>query len=116
VFSPEGSLVRANPAARRILHGWDLTPNVSTAGSLDEFSDALGQEIWDAIGAGQAMVQTDVNFAKPNGDRISVRRMIQPIVVSGKPCGTLVLLDDVARKRQMQALLERTCRPASPRS
>jgi class 3 adenylate cyclase/ActR/RegA family two-component response regulator len=115
VFSPEGSLVRANPAARRILHGWDLTPNVSTAGSLDEFSDALGQEIWDAIGAGQAMVQTDVNFAKPNGERISVRRMIQPIVVSGKPCGTLVLLDDVARKRQMQALLERTMSSGVPK-
>jgi class 3 adenylate cyclase/ActR/RegA family two-component response regulator len=115
VFSPEGSLVRANPAARRILHGWDLPPNVGTAGSLDEFSDALGQEIWDAIGAGQATVQTDVSIAKPNGERISVRRMIQPIVVSGKRCGTMVLLDDVARKRQMQALLERTMSSGVPK-
>ena len=61
------------------------------------------------------MVQTDVNFAKPNGERISVRRMIQPIVVSGKPCGTMVLLDDVARKRQMQALLERTLSSGVPK-
>jgi class 3 adenylate cyclase/ActR/RegA family two-component response regulator len=108
VFSPEGALVRANPAARRILRGWDLTPSDSTPDNLDAFNNALGQEIWDAIGGGEAPVQTDVKLAKPNGERISVRRMIPPVVVSGKPCGALVLLDDVARKRQMRSLLERT--------
>jgi class 3 adenylate cyclase/CheY-like chemotaxis protein len=106
-FSPEGALVRANPAARRILYGWDLTPSDSTPDSLDAFNNALGQQIWDAIG-GEAPVQTDVELAKPNGERISVRRMIPPVVVSGKPCGTFVLLDDVALKRRMRSLLERT--------
>jgi class 3 adenylate cyclase/CheY-like chemotaxis protein len=115
VFSPEGTLVRANPAARRILHGWDLTPSGSSAGSLDAFNSALGQEIWDAIGGGEAPVQTDVTVAKPNGERISVRRLIPPVVVSGKPCGALVLLDDVARKREMQALLERTLSSGVPK-
>jgi class 3 adenylate cyclase/CheY-like chemotaxis protein len=108
VFSPEGDLVRANPAARRILHGWDLTPSDSPPDSLDAFNNALGQEIWDAIGGGEAPVQTDVKLAKPNGEQISVRRMIPPVVVSGKPCGALVLLDDVAQKHQMRSLLEKT--------
>jgi class 3 adenylate cyclase/CheY-like chemotaxis protein len=109
-FSPEGGLVRANPAARRILYGWDLTPSDSTPDSLDAFNNALGQEIWDAIG-GEAPVETDVDIAKPNGERISVRRMIPPVVVSGKPCGAFVLLDDVALKRRMRSLLERTMSP-----
>jgi class 3 adenylate cyclase/ActR/RegA family two-component response regulator len=108
VFSPEGALVRANPAARRILYGWDLTPSDGTPDSADAFNNALGQEIWNAIGGGEAPVQTDISIAKPNGEWISVRRMIPPVVVSGKPCGALVLLDDVARKREMQSLLERT--------
>jgi class 3 adenylate cyclase/ActR/RegA family two-component response regulator len=109
VFNPEGALVRANPAARRILQGWDLTPNGSTIGSLcDEFNDALGQEIWDAIGGSGDSIPADVNIAKPDGDWISARRVIRPIVVSGKPCGALVLLDDIAQKRQMQSLLEKT--------
>ena len=29
-------------------------------------------------------------------------------MVSGKPCGALVLLDDIALKRRMQSLLEKT--------
>jgi class 3 adenylate cyclase/ActR/RegA family two-component response regulator len=116
VFSPEGALVQANPAARRILNGWDLTPNGSKADSLDEFNDTLGQEIWDAIGGGDDSVQADVTIAKPNGERISVRRMMRPTIVSGKPCGALVLLDDVARKRRMQVLLERTVSSGVPRA
>jgi class 3 adenylate cyclase len=115
VFSPEGALVRANPAARRILSGWDLTPSGSTSGSLDEFNNVLGQEIWDAIGGGEAPARTNVNIAKPNGERISVRRMIPPVVGSGKSCGALVLLDDVAQKRRMQALLERTISSGVPK-
>jgi class 3 adenylate cyclase/ActR/RegA family two-component response regulator len=116
VFSPEGALVRANPAARRILNGWDLTPNGSKADSLDEFNDALGQEIWDAIGGGDDSAQADVKIAKPNGERISVRRMMRPTIVSGKPCGALVLLDDVAQKRRMQVMLERTMSSGVPRA
>jgi class 3 adenylate cyclase/PAS domain-containing protein len=106
VFSPEGALVRANPAARRILDGWDLTPSDSPPGGVEAFNNTLGQEIWNAIGGDEAPVQTDVNIAKPNGEWITVRRMIPPVVVSGKPCGALVLLDDVARKSRMQSLLE----------
>jgi class 3 adenylate cyclase/ActR/RegA family two-component response regulator len=109
VFNPEGALVRANPAARRFLQGWDLTPNGSTVGSLcDEFNHALGQEIWDAIGGTGDSIPADVNIAKPDGDWISARRVIRPIVVSGKSCGALVLLDDVAQKRRMRSLLEKT--------
>jgi class 3 adenylate cyclase/CheY-like chemotaxis protein len=109
VFNPEGALVRANPAARRILQGWDLTPNGSTVGTLcDEFNYALGQEIWDAIGGGEASSPADVNIAKPDGEWISARRVIRPIVVAGKSCGALVLLDDIAQKRRMQSLLEKT--------
>jgi class 3 adenylate cyclase/ActR/RegA family two-component response regulator len=109
VFDPEGALVRANPAARRILQGWDLTPNGSTVGSLyDEFNYALSQEIWDAIGGSGDSIPADVNIAKPDGEWISARRVIRPIVVSGKPCGALVLLDDIAQKRRMQSLLEKT--------
>ena len=109
VFNPEGALVRANPAARRMLQGWDLTANGSTVGSLcDEFNYALGQEIWDAIGGGGALSPADVDIAKPDGEWISARRVIRPIVVSGKPCGALVLLDDIAQKRRMQSLLEKT--------
>jgi len=109
VFNPEGALVRANPAARRILQGWDLTPNGSTVGTLcDEFNYALGQEIWDAIGGSGDSIPADVNIAKPDGEWISARRVIRPIVVSGKPCGALVLLDDIALKRRMQSLLEKT--------
>jgi class 3 adenylate cyclase/CheY-like chemotaxis protein len=109
VFNPDGALVRANPAARRILQGWDLTPNGSTVGSLcDEFNYALGQEIWDAIGGGEAASPADVNIAKPDGEWISARRVIRPLVVAGKSCGALVLLDDIAQKRRMQSLLEKT--------
>jgi class 3 adenylate cyclase/DNA-binding NarL/FixJ family response regulator len=109
VFGREGSLVRANPAARRILHGCDLTPNRATIGSLcDQFNHALGQEIWDAIGRGEASVPADVNVATPDGDWLSVRRAIRPIVGSGKPRGALVLLEDIAEKRRMQSLLEKT--------
>jgi class 3 adenylate cyclase/ActR/RegA family two-component response regulator len=109
VFDPEGALVRANPAARRILQGWDLTLNGSTVSSLcDEFNTALGREIWDAIGGSGDSIPADVNIAKPDGDWISARRVIRPIVVSGKPCGALVLLDDIAQKRRMQSLLEKT--------
>ena len=113
-FSPEGALVRANPAARRILYGWDLTPSDSTPDSLDAFNDALGQEIWDVIG--EAPVETDVDIAKPTGERISVRRMDPPVVVSGKPCGTLVLLDDVALKRRMRSLVEKTLSPGATKA
>jgi adenylate cyclase len=109
VFNPEGALVRANPAARRILQGWDLTLNGSTVGSLcDEFNSALGREIWDAIGGSGDSIPADVNIAKPDGDWISARRVIRPIVVSGKPCGALVLLDDIDQKRRMQSLLDKT--------
>ena len=109
VFNPEGALVRANPAARRMLQGWDLTANGSTVGSLcDEFNYALGQEIWDAIGGGGALSPADVDIAKPDGEWISARRVIRPIVVSGKSCGALVLLDDIAQKRRMRSLLEKT--------
>jgi adenylate cyclase len=108
VFDPKGSLVRANPAARRILHGWDLTPNGSTVGSFcNESNNALGREIWDAIDGGEASAPTDVNIAKPGGELISARRAIQPIIVSGKPCGALVLLDDIAYKRRLQLLLDK---------
>jgi class 3 adenylate cyclase/CheY-like chemotaxis protein len=116
MFSPEGALVRANPAARRILHGWDLTPSDGTPDQLDAFNNALGREIWDAIGGGEAPVQTDVDIAKPNGERITVRRLMPPAVVSGKPCGALVLLDDVARKNRMQSLLDRTAPPDDTQS
>jgi adenylate cyclase len=34
--------------------------------------------------------------------------VIRPLVVGGKPCGALVLLDDIAQKRRMQTLLEKT--------
>jgi class 3 adenylate cyclase/DNA-binding NarL/FixJ family response regulator len=109
VFGPEGSLVRVNPAAGRILHGCDLTLNHSTIGSLcDEFNHELGREIWDVIGGGEASVPADVNIATPDGDWIPVRRAIRPIVVDGKPRGALVLLDDIAEKRRMQSLLEKT--------
>ncbi|HEY4985946.1 MAG TPA: response regulator, partial [Bradyrhizobium sp.] len=108
VFDPRGSLVRANPAARRILHGWDLTPNGSTVGSLcNESNNALGQEIWEAIDGGEASAPTDVDIAKPGGELISARLAIQPIIVSGKPCGALVLLDDIAYKRRLQSLLDK---------
>ena len=108
VFDPSGSLVRANPAARRILVGWDLTPNGSTVGSLcKESNSALGREIWEAIDGGEASAPTDVNIAKPDGELISARRAIQPIIVSGKPCGALVLLDDVAFTRRLQSLLDK---------
>jgi class 3 adenylate cyclase/DNA-binding NarL/FixJ family response regulator len=109
VFGHEGSLIRANPAAGRILHGCDLTPNGATIGSLcDQFNQALGQEIWDVIGGGEASVPADVDIATPDGDWISVRRAIRPIVVSGEPRGALVLLDDIAEKRRMLSLLEKT--------
>jgi class 3 adenylate cyclase/ActR/RegA family two-component response regulator len=109
LFDAEGSLVQANAAAGRILQGCDLTPNRTTIGSLcDEFNDALGEEIWNAVGAGEAAVPADVNFARPDGDWISLRRAIRPVIVSGKPCGALVLLDDIAEKRRMRSLLEKT--------
>jgi class 3 adenylate cyclase/ActR/RegA family two-component response regulator len=109
VFGPEGSLVRANPAAGRILHGCDLTPSRTTIGSLcDEFNHALGQEIWDVIGGGAALAPVDVDIATPDGDWIPVRRAIRPFLVSGKPRGALVLLDDIAEKRRMLSLLEKT--------
>jgi class 3 adenylate cyclase/CheY-like chemotaxis protein len=109
VFGPDGSLVRINPAAGRILHGCNLTPSRTTIGSLcDEFNHALGQEIWDVIGGGEALVPADVDIATPDGDWIPVRRAIRPIMVSGRPRGALVLLDDIAEKRRMQSLLEKT--------
>jgi class 3 adenylate cyclase/ActR/RegA family two-component response regulator len=109
VFDSVGSLVRANPAAGRILQGCDLTPNRTTIGSLcDEFNDALGEGIWNAVGAGRAALPADVNFARPDGDWISLRRAIRPVFVSGRPCGALVLLDDIAEKRRMRSLLEKT--------
>jgi class 3 adenylate cyclase/ActR/RegA family two-component response regulator len=109
VFGPEGSLVRANPAVGRILHGCDVNPNRTTIGGLcDEFNHALGQEIWDVIAGGEAPAPADVNIATPDGDWIPVRRAIRPIMVSGKPCGALVLLDDITEKRRMQSLLEKT--------
>jgi adenylate cyclase len=109
VFGPEGSLVQANPAAGRILHGCDLTANHTTIGSLcDEFIHALGQEIWDVIGGGEASAPADIDIAAPDGDWIPVRRAIRPLVVSGKPRGALVLLDDIAEKRRMRSLLEKT--------
>jgi class 3 adenylate cyclase/ActR/RegA family two-component response regulator len=109
VFGPEGFLVRANAAAARILHGCDLTPGRTTIGSLcDDFNQALGQEIWDVIGGGEALVPADANIASPDGDWIPVRRAIRPILVSGKPRGALVLLDNIAERRRMQSLLEKT--------
>ncbi len=109
VFGPAGSLVRANPAAARILHGCGLTPNRTTIGSLcDEFNHALGQEIWNVIGGGEAPVPADLDIATPDGEWIPVRRAIRPIVVSGKPRGALVLLDDIGEKRRMRSLLEKT--------
>jgi class 3 adenylate cyclase/CheY-like chemotaxis protein len=109
VFGPEGFLVRANAAAARILHGRDLTPGRTTIGSLcDDFNQALGQEIWDVIGGGEALVPADANIASPDGDWIPVRRAIRPVLVSGKPRGALVLLDNIAEKRRIQSLLEKT--------
>jgi class 3 adenylate cyclase/DNA-binding NarL/FixJ family response regulator len=109
VFDPEGSLIRANPAAGRILHGCDLSPGRATIGSLcDPFNHALGQEIWDVIGGGEAEAPAEINIATPDGEWVSVRRAIRPIVVSGQPRGVLVLLDDIAEKRRMQSLLEKT--------
>jgi class 3 adenylate cyclase/DNA-binding NarL/FixJ family response regulator len=109
VFGHEGSLVRANPAAGRLLRGWDLTPSRATIGSLcDQFNQALGQEIWDVIGGAEAPVPAEVDIATPDGDWIAARRAIRPIVVSGKPRGALVLLDDIAEKRRMQSLLQKT--------
>jgi class 3 adenylate cyclase/CheY-like chemotaxis protein len=109
VFGPAGSLVWANPAAGCILHGCDLTPNRTTIGSFcDEFNHALGQDIWNVISGGEAQLPADLDIAKPDGEWIPVRRTIRPIVVSGKPHGALVLLDDIAEKRRMRSLLEKT--------
>jgi class 3 adenylate cyclase/ActR/RegA family two-component response regulator len=109
IFGSDGYLVRVNPAADRILRGCDLTPTRTTIGSLcDEFNHPLGQEIWDVIGGGEALVPADVDIATPDGDWIPVRRAIRPIMVSGRPRGALVLLDDIAEKRRMQSLLEKT--------
>jgi class 3 adenylate cyclase/CheY-like chemotaxis protein len=108
VFDHEGTLVRVNPAAGRILPGCDLTPNRTTVGSLcDEFNQPLGHDIWDVIGGAEAPVPVDVDIATPDGDWIPVRRTIRP-VVSGKSRGAMVLLDNIAEKRRMQSLLERT--------
>jgi class 3 adenylate cyclase/DNA-binding NarL/FixJ family response regulator len=109
VFNHEGVLVRANPAADRILPGLDLTPNRTTIGSLcDEFNQTLGQHIWEVIGGGEAPAPADVDIATPDGGWVAVRRSIRPIVVAGIPRGALVLLDNIAQKRRMQSLLERT--------
>ena len=109
VFSPEGYLVRTNPAAGRILQGCDVDPSRTTIGGLcDQFNQALGQEIWDVIAGGEAKAPADVNIATPDGDWIAVRRAIRPFFVSGKRSGALVLLDDIAEKRRMRALLEKT--------
>jgi class 3 adenylate cyclase len=109
VFGSDGCLVRANPAAVRLLQGCDLVQNRTTIGSLcDEFNDALGQEIWNVIGGGEAHLPADVNIATPDGNWLSVRRAIRPIVTSGRPRGALVLLDDIAEKRRMRSLLEKT--------
>jgi class 3 adenylate cyclase/DNA-binding NarL/FixJ family response regulator len=109
VFDHEGSLIRANPAASRILTGCDLTPNRATVGSLcDELDDTLGQEIWRVIGGGEASVAADITIATPGDDWIAVRRAIRPILVSGQPRGALLLLDDIAEKRRMQTLLDQT--------
>ena len=109
VFDHMGALARANPAASRILPGWDLTPYRATIDSLcDEFNQTLGQHIWEVIGGGEAPVPADVDIAAPDGDWIAVRRSIQPIVVAGIPRGAMVLLDNIAQKRRMQSLLERT--------
>jgi class 3 adenylate cyclase/DNA-binding NarL/FixJ family response regulator len=109
VFDHQGTLVRTNPAASRILPGFDLTPNRTTIGRFcDEFNQTLGQHIWDVIGGGEAPVPADVDIAKPDGDWIPVRRAIRPIIVSGQPRGAMVLLDNIAQQRRMQSLLERT--------
>jgi class 3 adenylate cyclase len=83
VFDPDGSLIRANPAARRILRAWDLS---ASGGAFDGLCDgsnaALGRRIWDVIGGSEASV------------------------AAGKPCGAFVLLDDIGQKRQLHALME----------
>jgi len=108
VFDPAGSLVRANPAARRILRGWNLTPT-STISSLCEDTDpAFGQDIRDAIEGAEAKVATDVSIAGADGEMMPARRVIRPIVVSGKPCGAMVLLDDIGHKRRLQSMLDTT--------
>jgi adenylate cyclase len=109
MFDREGTLVRANPAAGRILSGWDLITNRTTIGSLcGEFNQTLGQHIWEVVGGGEAPAPADVDIATPDGDWIAVRRSIRPIVVAGMPRGAMVLLDNIAQKRRMQSLLEKT--------
>ncbi|MGA2288746.1 adenylate/guanylate cyclase domain-containing protein [Bradyrhizobium sp.] len=109
VFDAEGLLLRANPAARRILIGFDLIPNHSTVASVcGEFNHALGQELWDAIGGNRAFAAADLDIAKPDGDWVPVRRTIRPIEVPGEPRGALVLLEDIAEKQRMRSLLEKT--------
>jgi adenylate cyclase len=109
VFDHEGTLLRANPAAGRILPGCDLTPNRTTVGSLcDEFNLTLGQSIWDVIGGAEPPAPADADIATPYGDWIPVRRTIRPIIVSGKSRGAMLLLDNITEKRRMQSLLERT--------
>jgi class 3 adenylate cyclase/DNA-binding NarL/FixJ family response regulator len=109
VFGHDGSLIRANPAAARTFSGCDLTPKHTTVGSLcDEFNQALGQEIWDMIGGGPSPAPAETHIATPDGDFIPMRRTIRPFVVPGEGRGALVLLDNIAEKRRMQSLLEKT--------
>jgi adenylate cyclase len=109
VFDPEGALVRANPAARRILRGWNLTPTSSMMDGLCEGPHPLFvPDIRDAVAGTEASVATDAGIATTDGERMPVRRVIRPIMVSGKRCGAMVLLDDIGHKRRLQSMLDTT--------
>jgi class 3 adenylate cyclase/ActR/RegA family two-component response regulator len=117
LFDHSGLLMRANPAAGRILRGCDIAPGQATIGSVcGEFNQPLGDEIWDVIGGGESRLPDETDFAAPDGGWIPVRRTIRPTGRPSEPRGALVLLDDITDARRMRALLDKTMSPGVARN
>jgi class 3 adenylate cyclase/CheY-like chemotaxis protein len=117
LFDHGGRLVRANPAASRILHGCDVAAGRATIGSIcGDFNQTLGDEIWDVIGGGESRSPAEADFAAPDGGWIPLRRTIRPTGKPSEPRGALVLIDDTAEQRRMRALLDKTMSPGVARN
>jgi class 3 adenylate cyclase/CheY-like chemotaxis protein len=112
LFDHAGALVRANPAATRILRGCDVAAGRATIGSIcGDFNQTLGDEIWDVIGGGESRPPAEADFAAPDGGWIPLRRTIRPTGRPSEPRGALVLVEDIAEQRRIRALLDKTMSP-----